>query len=204
MNDPSHGMPLNLITFLIRTTPWQNYSSDMEYFKMETYILILFSLCITSSLSFTADLASAHDTDRLARVESLLETVISKNQELEKRVEQLEIQLKGQKTVNDELLNRISKFESIQNNNAKADSLENVTLNVTCDRNSGIQNRSNHDHLHTEKQKNPQIKRNKTRANKSKYNCMYYYLLCIYTKEMCRVVMSEKGALQSYKNDYIQ
>ena len=84
-----------------------NHSTTIDSFKMDLYVLMLFSLNITSCLGLGKGLVSAAGSVRLARVEDLLETVINKNHELEKHVEHLGTELQEQKVLNDELLDRI-------------------------------------------------------------------------------------------------
>ena len=97
--------------------PKINHSSKMDSLNLihVLHILILFTINIASSFGLTDAVAANYVNDRLSRVEALLETVINKNQELEKRVEHLETELNGQKRRNGELLKRISKLESKQN-----------------------------------------------------------------------------------------
>ena len=141
--------------------------------KMEKYFFILFSLSITSC--FTGGVVSAHDNDRLAKVEALLETVINKNQELEKRVEHLEIKLEEQKIVNGELLTRIFKLETKQHVHEKTSGvLETDASNGTQDRNNGVHDRSaNQAFLWKEKQTTTP-KQKHERGNKRKWTCSFY------------------------------
>ena len=131
------------------------------------HILILFTISIASTFGLTDGVDADHVNDRLSRVEALLETVINKNQELEKRVEHLETELNGQKIRNDELLKRISKLESKQNTHENKEDSDNDTLNGAHDTENVIQNRP--EQHWTDKDNSPKQKRNGHRNNKSKH-----------------------------------
>ena len=136
---------------------------------MEKYFFALFSLSITSC--FTGGVALGLDNDRLAKVEALLETVINKNQELEKRVEYLETKLEEQKTVNGELLTRVSIIETKQHVHEKTPGFsETNASNGTQDRNNGVHDRSaNQAYLWRDEQNTSRLKPKHKRDNKRKW-----------------------------------
>ena len=151
----------------------------MDRFKPALYMVILFSLSIACCLSLDKGVVSALDNDRLAKVEDLLETVINKNQELEKRVEHLEAELLGQKIVNDELLKRLSELETEHETKQRvyenSDLSENDVYNGTQGGNKAVNDQTSQTYLWKEKEASPKVpKRNQHRHSKSKYSCVCF------------------------------
>ena len=133
----------------------------MGRFKSTIFLLIiLISLKIMVGSSYSLDVVSAPDGDRLARVEALLETVVNKNQELEKRIEHLETELQVQTKVNDELLDRISELETIKRVNTQSDAQEISENSGHRDENKAVNERSNQTYLWEERQDSPKLRRN--------------------------------------------
>ena len=144
----------------------------MDRFNIDLYVLVLLSLSITSCLGLDKGIAA--DSDRLARIEDLLETVINTNKELEKRVKHLETELQEQKVLNDEMLDRIYELEATQRIDTNSEQLERNATTETPDRHNAVNGRSNQAYLWTERNNFPNIKQNHHHGNKSKSICVCF------------------------------
>ena len=137
------------------------------------FILFFFGikLCLCSNNDFSP---SAPENDQLTRVEALLEIVINKNQDLEKRVEHLEIELQKYVKVNKNLMDKISEMETKQRGESSNGKQESEEYTMT----QGVQMTTNDDnktqvHITEKRREPPKLgEQNYRRDKKSKFTSL--------------------------------